>query len=285
MHVRRFSDVPGFLDHAGDFLRAHEARHNVILGLCSQLLADPAAVGEPPYLSCVDGPDGVVAAAFRTPPHNLLLSVTEKLEACDLLAADVAEAFDSLPGVVGPVEAADRFAQAWRGRTGARDAGVRRQRLFVAERVVAPPPAPGRMRPYVDRDRDLVVAWFDEFLREALSESVERPHIERMLDRRLAEPGGGVTLWDDGGTASLAAYGGMTPNSVRIGPVYTPPAQRGRGYATALVAALTQELLDGGRRFCSLYTDLANPTSNSIYQRIGYRAAGGVDERRFEPPA
>jgi len=80
---------------------------------------------------------------------------------------------------------------------------------------------------------------------------------------------------------SIAGYGGPTPNGIRIGPVYTPPDLRGRGYASALTARLTQTLLDGGRRFCFLFTDLANPTSNSVYQRIGYRPVTDVDLWRF----
>jgi len=70
---------------------------------------------------------------------------------------------------------------------------------------------------------------------------------------------------------SMASFGGVTPNGVRIGPVYTPPELRGRGYASALVAGTSQQLLDGGKRFCFLFTDLANPTSNGVYQRLGYR--------------
>ena len=68
----------------------------------------------------------------------------------------------------------------------------------------------------------------------------------------------------------MSSYGSKTPNGIRIGPVYTPPEQRGNGYATALVAEQSAWLLAGGRRFCFLYTDLANPTSNAIYERIGY---------------
>jgi predicted GNAT family acetyltransferase len=80
---------------------------------------------------------------------------------------------------------------------------------------------------------------------------------------------------------SLAGYGGPTRHGIRIGPVYTPPAERRRGYASACVAALSQQLLDRGRRFCFLFTDLANPTSNHIYQQIGYRPVSDVDEYRF----
>jgi hypothetical protein len=80
---------------------------------------------------------------------------------------------------------------------------------------------------------------------------------------------------------SLAGFGGETPNGIRIGPVYTPPDLRRRGYATALTAALTRSLLER-HRFCFLFTDLANPTSNGIYMRIGYEPVADVEEWRFD---
>jgi predicted GNAT family acetyltransferase len=82
---------------------------------------------------------------------------------------------------------------------------------------------------------------------------------------------------------SLAGFGGSTPNGVRIGPVYTPPESRGHGYATSLVAHVSARLLERGRRFCFLYTDLANPTSNAIYERIGYERVCESDEIGFKP--
>ncbi|HWN22194.1 MAG TPA: GNAT family N-acetyltransferase, partial [Gaiellaceae bacterium] len=81
----------------------------------------------------------------------------------------------------------------------------------------------------------------------------------------------GFVLWEDGGEAvSATAFGSSTPNGSRIGPVYTPPERRGHGYASALVAEVSQARLDAGKRFCFLYTDLANPTSNKIYVDLGY---------------
>jgi predicted GNAT family acetyltransferase len=81
-----------------------------------------------------------------------------------------------------------------------------------------------------------------------------------------------IHLWRDGGQfVSIAAAVGRTPSGIRIGLVYTPPPLRRRGYAGALVAALSQKLLDSGRRFCFLFTDMTNPTSNKIYQQIGYQ--------------
>jgi predicted GNAT family acetyltransferase len=99
------------------------------------------------------------------------------------------------------------------------------------------------------------------------------PHLDvgEIVDRRLESSRGGFALWDDAdATVSLSGFGGETPTGVRIGPVYTPPALRRRGYASALVAELSRRLLDSGRAYCFLYTDLANPTSNRIYQDVGY---------------
>ena len=91
-------------------------------------------------------------------------------------------------------------------------------------------------------------------------------------------------LWEaDGRPVSLVVAGSRTPNGRRIGPVYTPPAQRGRGYAGALTAAASQDQLDRGAAFCFLFTDLANPTSNAIYRRIGYEPVTDVDQYRFGP--
>ena len=92
-----------------------------------------------------------------------------------------------------------------------------------------------------------------------------------MIDRYLGGGSRGLRLWEDGGrVVSLAGFGGPTPRGIRVGPVYTPPELRNRGYARALVADLSAERLAAGRRYCFLFTDLSNPTSNRIYQQIGY---------------
>jgi predicted GNAT family acetyltransferase len=93
--------------------------------------------------------------------------------------------------------------------------------------------------------------------------------------------GGGLRVWEDDTPVSMAGASGPTPNGIRVGAVYTPPEKRRRGYASGLVAALSQEQLDAVKRFCFLYTDLANPTSNKIYQDIGYEAVSDVDEYHF----
>ncbi|HEY2938284.1 MAG TPA: GNAT family N-acetyltransferase [Gaiellaceae bacterium] len=280
MLVRRCRDVDEFLARAGEFLAAREAEHNLILGLSSSLRRQSRMYGEDPYLAVVEADSQVVAAALRTPPHNLVLSEIDDQDAIEPLVVDVHDVFEALPGLLAPSDVAARFARAWEAATGVGGHRVLAERAFRAERVVPPRRVAGRMRPYRSSDRELAVRWLDAFTAEALPEPPPEPS-DRWLDRRLAEPEGSVVLWEDGEPVSLAAAGGPTPNGIRIGPVYTPPELRGRGYASALVAELTRVQLEGGRRFCFLFTDLANPTSNRIYQRVGYEPVTDVDQWSF----
>ena len=280
MLIRRCRDVDEFLAHAGEFLAAREAEHNLILGLSSTLRRQPQVYGEDPYLAVVEEGSLAVAAALRTPPHNLVVSEIDDPGAIEPLAADVHEVFEVLPGLLAPSDVAARFASVWEAATGVTGKRVLAERVFRAERVLPARPVPGRMRSYRSSDRELAVRWLDAFTAEALPEPPPEPS-SHWLDRRLAELEGSVVLWEDGEPVSLAAAGGSTPNGIRIGPVYTLPGLRGRGYASALVAELTRVQLEGGRRFCFLFTDLANPTSNRIYQRVGYEPVADVDQWSF----
>ena len=143
---------------------------------------------------------------------------------------------------------------------------------------------PGAMRRATPADRELLVAWYQDFFVDAHGRERPRDQDEREIDARLATPSSGLYLWIDTEPVSLAGYSGPTSNGIRVGPVYTPQEHRRRGYASALTAALSQLLLDGGRRYCFLFTDLANLTSNHIYQAIGYRPVCEVDDLRFLPP-
>lgn len=276
MELTRHAEAESFLAQAGDFLGEREAEHNLILGLSSRVVREPLIYGEPPYFAVVEDGGRIVGTAMRTPPHNFILSEIDADEAIAVLVQDAREAFGTLPGVVGPKERTLQFANVWRAVTGATVRLELAQRIFAADHVDEPRPTPGAMREYERGDRELAIRWMDEFVAEALPEAPPESSAD-FVDRREVDPDGGLVVWDEEGPVSLAGFGGRTPNGIRVGPVYTPPDVRGRGYASALTAALTRRLLEGGRRFCFLYTDLANPTSNSIYQRIGYRAVSDAD--------
>jgi uncharacterized protein len=277
MRVERIDDPRAFLDEAGPLLLEDEARHNLILGLAGTLRDRPEVYPEFRLWLARDG-DEPAGAALRTPPFNLVLAQPRDDAALDALAEAID---DELPGVVGAVPEVARFARLWSARSGAEARTHIAQGLFALERVEPVEYAPGTMRDATEDDRPLLVEWFLAFTAEALGDEPDEARLEEMVHHRLAADNAGLVLWEDGDTVSLAGFGGKTPNGIRIGPVYTPPEHRNRGYATALTAELSQRLLDSGRRFCFLYTDLANPTSNRIYERIGYRRMCESAEIRF----
>ena len=202
-------------------------------------------------------------------------------DACELIAADARRAFATLPGFGGPVAAGGRFLREWEALTGARGRVAVALRIYRAGIVSAPPEVAGEMRPYEQGDREVVLRWLSDFVGEAMP-TARHEDAAHVLDSRLTMPDEGFVVWDSAGVVSLAGYAGPTPHGIRIGPVYTPPDRRGNGYASALVAELTRSLLSGGRRFCFLFTDLANPTSNAIYQRVGYRRVTDFNHWTFD---
>jgi len=279
MELRRFAAVGDFLDAAGAFLVEREAEHNLIFGVSASLRETPDAYSGPPYLAVVRAADRVVAAAIQTPPFRLILSEVDDTAAFRLLAADVRDR--DLPGVIGPVEPARAFVEAWTEFGGPAATLQMSERSYRLTEVRPPRPVDGRVRVATTADRELVRDWVEGFMHEAFGEA-EPDEVAASTDRWLARRGRTLYLWDDDGAVSMTGVGGATPNGIRIGPVYTPPAVRGRGYASALVAAVSQAELDAGRRFCFLFTDLANPTSNHIYQAIGYEPIRDVDAYGFE---
>jgi uncharacterized protein len=226
---------------------------------------------------------------MRTPPFNLILSLAEPESAAPdamaLVAHDTHVLYGTLPGVIGPVPVSLLFAGAWHQQTGQPFTPGMKERAYELDAVTPVTGVPGSMRPATLADKALLSHWVRAFEEEALTgDNSTTREPERWVETALGARDRGISLWEDehGEPVSLVGYGGATPHGMRIGPVYTPPEQRGHGYASALTAAVSQMLLDSRHRFVFLFTNLANPTSNKIYQQIGYRPVCDVDVYRFE---
>jgi predicted GNAT family acetyltransferase len=142
-----------------------------------------------------------------------------------------------------------------------------RQRFYVLRQICGGLPAtPGRLRPATSSDLELATQWVAQFTEEAATGDSQDPH--EVAKQRIAR--GQLYLWEALRPVSMAAWTGATPNGRRMYLVFTPPTERRRGYASACVAALSDKILSAGDNYCCLYADLANPTANSIYSRIGY---------------
>jgi hypothetical protein len=279
LRLDRYERAADFLAAAGPWLAEREAEHNLILGIAATARDNPGMYLDPWFALVTDG-NRPVAAALRTPPWNLVLSEVDEPAALDLLVANLAGA--ELPGVVAAPDVATGFALRWAAANGGRFTVGMEERIFELTELIPPLPVSGAMRAATSDDRPLLIAWITAFAQEALGDD-DASRVASQVDDWLTGRGRNLWLWEDGGPRSLTGAGGETPNGIRIGPVYTPPDERGRGYASALVAAVSQAQLDAGRRFCFLYTDHTNPTTNKIYQAIGYRPVTDALRIDFHP--
>jgi predicted GNAT family acetyltransferase len=281
MEYQPYTDVGLFMEKASPLLLAHEAHNNLLFGLSADVRHNPATYSDMPVvLRAVEDDGAVVLAALQTPPYRLVLSHTDRLAATALLASALFAEGHRLPGVAGPRPVAEAFAQNWAAHAGVRVEVGMNQRIYQLTAVRHPEAVSGHFRLASEADRPLLEDWLAAFQREAESEAQPR-NVGAAVTRWLTGPGRSIGLWEHGEPVSMAGTAGPTPHGIRIGAVYTPPAQRRKGYASALVAALSQGQLDAGRRFCFLFTDLANPTSNHIYQAIGYEPVVDMVDLRF----
>ena len=274
MRIIRFDDLPTFARQVTPLLTDREAENCFLLGRIGDLSdADADATEPPPLMWAAESPDGrIVAGAMMSPrrasarQHPVVLT-RASADAVRAMVAFFQEHHVDPPGISAPVPTVDDFAEAWCQRAGCGRRLVHGLGLYRLTRVIPPPPPGGTFRAASAGDATLLAAWADAFFRVVV-EPETAEFCERVVADRIR--GGRVFLWCDPHPVCMAGWAGRTPNGVRLNFVYTPPAHRRRGYATACVAALSQHLLDAGRRFCTLFTDLANPTTNRIYQSIGY---------------
>ena len=284
MAVVYFSDASSFHQEAQPFLLEHEAENSLLFGILDRMQAGVFTLTAPPLLALVREEQSIVGVAIRTPPRNVVLSVMSEDTAASLARTLSADGV-AVPGVVGPRDAAQAFADAWCAISGQQPAVALREGVYALEQVNPPAGVSGRFRWAAPADRETLVAWIMAFDREALGiTEPDRAEREAWAERviHLTERGG-MGIWEDAGQpVCFAGFGGRTPRGIRVAPVYTPPEQRGHGYASACTAALSQHLLDQGAQRCFLNTDLANSTSNKIYQAIGYRWVGEALEISFQ---
>ena len=275
VHARRHTDPTEYQRLVTPFLLRDEARFNLELALTARI-ADGEVFGavEPVLLSVWDG-DALAGAVLMTPPWNLLLSAAPP-EAAVAIDKAVAEAGVDPPGALGPPETVAAYAAAHHARTGRTHRVSREEGVYRLRTLVPPRPVPGALRQARADEVDLVIDWERAFQVEVHAGIPDDDRVRRGVDADM------VWFWDDGGPRTLVGCGGYTPNGARIGPVYTPPEHRGRGYASAATAAVSDLLMrERGRTYCFLYTDLANPTSNKIYRAIGYEHVTDVREITF----
>lgn len=274
MIVTTYLHASDFLARARAELEHNEVLHSLPLGIVLRLQTFPEQSERPPYLAIVEEEGKQIMAAVMTPPFRLVVTSNRFEafgEALSLLVVHLRENGWLVPGVIGPIPLSDLFAQTWTSLTGEASRLCRRERLFALTHVSAPRPGPGSLRSATPEETSLVVHWIKAFQQEALQTPLSDEEALSWARTRIGN--GEVFLWvlPDETAVSLVGTSRPMRRIISIGPVYTPPTLRDHGYASRSVAALSQRLLESGWQCCCLFTDLSNPTSNSIYQHIGYQ--------------
>ncbi len=288
MKLATYTDAFDFLARTEETYRRAEAANGLIYGLAKMLDAAPDYYGTPPLLATVVDGDELIASALRTPPYALVLQSTQSPDAdprtttaLGLLAEYCRDAAVDLSGINGRSEISAQFAELWSELTGAASTQHRAMRVFKLTTVHWPRLPPGRLRQATIDDVPLVAQWTRAFYAEALGEDADKSPVPAEENARRRVDAGVIQLWENDAPVSVVAGARATPRGRTVSLVYTPPERRGHGYASAAVATYSDQLLRQGYDFCTLFTDLANPTSNHIYHAIGYRPVCDFTEYRF----
>ncbi|MFI1731290.1 GNAT family N-acetyltransferase [Streptomyces acidicola] len=265
-------DVDDFLVRAGDFLRSRPGLHVMPLTWAARLRARGAeAYGtETPVFGVLAQAGEVHATFYRLPPRALVPTPLTP-EQADALAAHLVALGHSLPSVSADHSTATAFAEAWQRHTGVTPE-LRDTRLCLYRLGTLTPPEPppaGRGRVLGEQDLEQVMFWCGEFAKavgEVVSMDADSWTNTRFADKRY-------TLWEtpDGTPVSIAGMNPLIGGQIQVDIVYTPAQLRGRGYAGAVTAEVSRAALAAGARDVVLFADQSNPTSNALYQRLGYR--------------
>jgi len=285
-----YNDVNDFYTDVRETLAAREAQNMIMLGnLIIGVKAEDRRGWRDPlgwFMATVtDEMDSIVLVALMTPPHNLTLFAPNNAingEAVSFFAGKIVERGVSVPGVMAERTLAELFAHHYSAAVGKQTKIRTSQRIYALTEVSPDISYVGVLRPMNECDLSYYPYWLEEFYREGRTSTASRTGNSIEQYRAAMRANRTHVLMVDGIAVSMAGIVREMSTVCGVGAVYTPPFFRGKGYATSCVAALSQLMLDRGFAACALYTDLANPTSNSIYQKIGYKPLCDSAEIMFE---
>ena len=288
MRIKLYSDVHEFYHDAYDVLMRHEAQNLIPLGnlILGHEGKDKTDWRDPAnwLMATVSDTSGIQLIALMTPPHNITLYAIDNLissQAIDCLIDGLKD--HAIPGVMTEKTLAERFAEEYTTRKGLTFKTTMSQRIYELKAVNPEIRQFGVVRLLDERDMCFFPYWVEAFIAASDYGKTEmsipqdaKSYLYRLSRKKL------YVLEDNGVPVSMAGFTREMQTAIGVAFVYTPPYYRGKGYATSCVAQISQIALDKGFSKCVLYTDLSNPTSNSIYQKIGYTAVCDSLMLKFE---
>lgn len=279
--LKIFKTAGDFIQRAETFLEKDEVCNNLLLGLSYDLIEHPMRYGGEPFYAITEQQNGdIELAALMTPPNKLVLYATHDriIESCKLLIQAIQLNGLSVSNVIGLKLIAERFRKVWVEIN--RDDSVLSMILMIYKltKVIKPDMPGGRFRVAEEKDIAVLARWNEEFYSDAIKDArtVIKDDVVELVRKSDAY------VWEnDNEIVSMAVRRRRTNHGYAIGPVYTPRQYRNRGFATACVGSLCQELLGSGKHFCTLFADVSNPASNRVYQKIGFSPVKELYDYKF----
>ena len=289
MFGKIYTDVEDFYTTYYRFLEQYEAENNLIFGILETLRTNIQAydpIAAPEMIAIFDNTD-IVLVSLRTPPYNQIISYTENQSSIPVLIDFLIENGVDIPGILGFKDGALLFADIWTKKLKKAKVLNMNERIYKLDEVNPQTLGDNQFELATEENIDLLINYAQKFNHEVFANlpnnQVERhqKQIVQIMQNWVSEKVVYV-LKINNRIVSIAKASRDTPNGKAINLVYTPPKFRRKGYATEIVAKLCQSILNEGKKYCFLFTDLANPTSNKIYMNIGFKPILDVDEYRFE---
>jgi predicted GNAT family acetyltransferase len=274
MQAVTYASPAAFLAATEDRFRADEARYGLVYGIARMTVTQPHYYGEAdPWFCTVGDKDNIGVAAWRTPSHPVGAAWLggDVAAAVPILAAAVRKRWGDIEGFTGHREIADPFAEYWCRRYGAAVKTAMALTMYRLDAVNETRHVAGTLRLACEEDRELIARWSLGFNIDCFG---EEGRTYPLIDADAAIKLGRLSIWDDNGPVCMVGKTRPTEKGMSIGPVYTPPERRGKGYATATTAAVCRGILADGKEFCVLYADRDNPASNAAYLKVGFRIIG-----------
>ena len=287
MKFNLYDDIKSFYRDTYDVLMRHEAQNLIPLGniIIGNEGTDKSGWRDPAkwFMATVSGESGILLTAVMTPPHNLTLYATENKindEALSCLVTGTGESGFQIPGVMTEKALAERFAHAYAAAKNVQYHINKNQRIYELLKVNPEIRLMGNLRLAEEKDMSFLPYWIEGFNSDCFGNS-PAPKPDQEAYRYHINTKMLYILEVDRTPVTMAQRNREMRTVCGVGQVYTPPYFRGKGYASSCVAAVSALILKKGFTKCVLYTDLANPISNSIYQKIGYTPVCDSLELKF----
>lgn len=277
-----------FLEVAKHYLGNYEVQNCLIFSLLDQIRVDKYLFGDSPNFFVIQS-EHEWGLAMQTPPHNLILSYPFSANLIQPLIASFAAKEFNIPGVTGENKLATEFAEQW-CLTCEQEYKVvvheRIHQLTTVQQELLSLKASEQFVIALPADLDCILAWTYEmnaeiFTLERVGDKSEFYARHKGYLANAVNSGNFYLLKKENAIVTMACTPGQTIHGRRINKVFTPKHLRKNGYATSCVAQLSQKILNDGYAMCILFTDIANPVSNSIYQKIGYKPVIDVNFIKF----